>query len=850
MTPQLLTGNKALREQKRKPQQEMTTIYAGWAMLAFSVLLYTWQETKASNNEDYAINLFFIHYFLALAYSGYLLYNGALGIRRSWHREHINKTTALLALFLVSAFALNRIIMVFHDFTPWLCVYLVSTCVSILSLHVYQALPKWVNRIQYALLGAGIVLFSYLTISLAGVYPFGFLGTLALGIGAHAFVPFFLLIAFISVAYHQRVATKASMHWITGGALAIGIFVTAFVVEWNTRVTRLEKLANDSVLFPEGQLPTWVSIAENISDDWITERILKSDLVYHTTPALFADWFSLNGPSLWDVAKEHDPLVLIANHLTRAKLPEEDRIKILKALSNKRHQAEERLWSGEHLTTSYIVTDVDIYSGLRIAYTEKYISIRNNELVRGRWTDNEEAIYTFQLPEGSVVSALSLWVNGVEEKGILTSKGKASTAYNTIVGVEMRDPSVVHWQEGNTVTVRVFPCTNKEERRFKIGVTSPLPTEGGKVVYRNLTFDGPDPSDAKETIRIRIRGDQDVTMPKGFKQDDNGDYIAEQSFDPDLDFSFPAKPLITNGFTFSGNTYSVTEHTPAFETKRFENLYLDLNHTWSKDELSSVRISADQYNVFVYRQGQFVRLTPVNWDKVTNELRDRNFSLFPFYLLTDIDNSLVITKGDPFTPRLSDFHDSPFAKGMADFVTNGKKANVFCFEDGGSTYINSLREFRALQFFSGDIEELAGILGKNRFVKSPEDENTVVINDAALAIKKSASSGTQGAHNRAPDHIARLFIYNDIMRKIGADYFRGELNDDLVAEAAKGYVVTPVSSLIVLESQQDYDRFEISDREDSLFNASRDSAGSVPEPHEWALIILFILFVIYVKVRN
>ena len=65
-------------------------------------------------------------------------------------------------------------------------------------------------------------------------------------------------------------------------------------------------------------------------------------------------------------------------------------------------------------------------------------------------------------------------------------------------------------------------------------------------------------------------------------------------------------------------------------------------------------------------------------------------------------------------------------------------------------------------------------------------------------------------------------------------------------EARKAYVVTPVSSLVVLETQQDYDRFKIQDTDNSLKNASMKSKGAVPEPHEWALIIAVALVLFYV----
>jgi XrtN system VIT domain protein len=89
------------------------------------------------------------------------------------------------------------------------------------------------------------------------------------------------------------------------------------------------------------------------------------------------------------------------------------------------------------------------------------------------------------------------------------------------------------------------------------------------------------------------------------------------------------------------------------------------------------------------------------------------------------------------------------------------------------------------------------------------------------------------------------------MRNIGSDYFNDDYIDEaLVEEAATAYVVSPVSSLIVLETQEDYKRFGIHDIDNSLLNASKNSSGAVPEPHEWMLIILFLTFIAYTIYRS
>ncbi len=114
----------------------------------------------------------------------------------------------------------------------------------------------------------------------------------------------------------------------------------------------------------------------------------------------------------------------------------------------------------------------------------------------------------------------------------------------------------------------------------------------------------------------------------------------------------------------------------------------------------------------------------------------------------------------------------------------------------------------------------------------------------------------QPVKQNAPDHLLRLFAYNQIMRQIGEKYLdesymkASEINSALIDQAAKANIITPVSSLIVLETQKDYELFDIKKSKNSLDNASIKNSGAVPEPHEWVLIILFALLVIFYTLRN
>ncbi|MCY1559455.1 XrtN system VIT domain protein [compost metagenome] len=70
-------------------------------------------------------------------------------------------------------------------------------------------------------------------------------------------------------------------------------------------------------------------------------------------------------------------------------------------------------------------------------------------------------------------------------------------------------------------------------------------------------------------------------------------------------------------------------------------------------------------------------------------------------------------------------------------------------------------------------------------------------------------------------------------------------SDAIMQLARAANIVTPVSSLVVLESQQDYERFDLKSDPEGLGNAALANQGAVPEPHEWVLLIAGAMLVFY-----
>ena len=817
----------------------------GLTLIGLSGLLFCLPELKGITLErDNFLGIFFLHYAFSAGYFLLLLFSGLLRFRRKTPKNYTENLFLFLVLGLISAFALNREIPVFETSATWLAAFLVTLCAALITVCFRRKLPEPVTVGLYFLLGAGLILHLYFSFYLVPLYMIGLLGAVALGFSLHVFVPLFSLLIIGAHVYAEARKSKAIKYAVVSGLTLPLVTLGFFLLGWENIRTQINYALNESSLTAD-PLPKWVAVSRSLPATPLAEKVIKTDLIYSTpSNSFFGNWMNLPNRSFGETRK-HDPLVMISCLLLgKPELTEDERIKILEAMYDSRHKAQERLWRGEHLQTTNVTSNVLIYPEFLMAYTEKVLSIKNTE---AREWSQQEAIYTFHLPEGGVVTSLSLWINGQEEKGILTTKAKADSAYKTIVGVEARDPSVVHWQEGNRVTVRVFPCTPQENRQFKIGVTAPLQKAGNKLLYQNLYFDGPETVNATESVQVKFsQKPEELELPFSFSTQNPTVFTANRGYRPYWEIEMKAPELSTAGFSFDGHTYKVQEYRKQYAAFQPEKIYLDLNNSWTSDELYALWDVLKDRPVYVYQQ-EMVRLTAENLETVFKALQKQNFSLFPFHKIQDPARALVISKSGAVSPNLKDLQGSYFSEGLTRALQRPEKIRLYNLGTELSPYLKTLKELRTFAYDFGSVPELETLLKKQQFVQSQENERTVVIDNASLMLTEIPGLETSAA----PDHLLRLFTYNHLMQQIARDYFTDNFkNEPIIAAAQKAYVVSPVSSLIVLETQQDYDRFNIHDSANkSLRNASMHGAGSVPEPHEWFLIIMVATVAVYLYFR-
>ena len=108
-----------------------------------------------------------------------------------------------------------------------------------------------------------------------------------------------------------------------------------------------------------------------------------------------------------------------------------------------------------------------------------------------------ESRMTLALPPGGVVSRATLWVNGQEREAAFAARGAARAAYESVV-MARRDPLLVTTNGADQVFVQMFPVPAHGNAKLRIGITAPLALgKDGRatlalpaIVDRNFSIDG------------------------------------------------------------------------------------------------------------------------------------------------------------------------------------------------------------------------------------------------------------------------------------------------------------------------------------------------------------------------
>ncbi|MGE9310265.1 XrtN system VIT domain-containing protein [Niabella sp. CJ426] len=786
-----------------------------------------------------SMGIFFAGYFVTIIY---IIVNFLSGERGT--DPYRNNVVIALSCLMWCGFILNRDMRLVPEISGFSLATL--TMLFVVGIAVQSSIKyNWVIKLLYFMYGIAMFMLLLFVIYFVVLMPMGLIGMVALGMGGLVFLPLICFCYFGSRIARDLKDRREMIYPFFSGFGAVIVFVIIKIILLTTAVNKVERSLALTHYNHKADLPEWITVTKNLELNGTLEDII----LYNLSTPFFQDLasedlFRFNTGSNRAFEFKHNPIAELAYvFVPRLSLTEDEMLSVLGFYYNHNYIKEKRLWDGESVKTNKLWSEVMLYPGYHLAYTETIFNITNTGFGNG------EAIYTISMPPHSIVTSLSLWINGVEEKAVLTSKEKAEKAYNNIVGVQQRDPSLVQWREGNKVSLRVFPVTKEMPRKVKIGITSPLELNGKELAYTPIKIIGQDIQNAERMVKVQTIDDSAIPDNGILKKDENGWWVRPE-FASDFRLTIPVKPLSSNTFNWKGREYTAMPYKKLHDKKAFATLVLDVNKAWSQEEWNTI-MAINGPDKKVYFNNEWKTVAPANRDELFDELHRQNFSFIPVASLDS--TTLVVTKSTSVSPNFEDLLDTDYGRIITSKMNQGQRCAVYHLSAFTNDFWNTLNERKWILSDYGTTRELKALLEEGVFIKDNIIDNSIDIPFAGLSIRELPAD-SKGATGNGTNHLYRMYAYNKLM---GNYHFKDSsealINKGYLELAKDANIVSPISSLVVLETQADYKNNAIDVKNNGLGNANMKNHGAVPEPHEWALIIIGaagLLYYVYKRKKH
>lgn len=742
----------------------------------------------------------------------------------------------------IGCFCTNIFINIFENLPIWVYLTTFTFCFSCFVIY-NQIKNKTINAVAYLINGITITLIFYYALYLIPFSIISFFGILALGLGFYGLVPCIVLLVHAVTLINLASENKKNLALFASGICSVVVSLVVFTFLLNAEAEAMRKnFITKSFEKTTNELPNYILISQHLKPNFFNEILLKKGIVYIASDNFFEfRGFDSFGHKQYNERKEHNPFYNIAYlMIDDIGISADDQINILKSNFDKRLETEEQLWSGEDLITKNIKEDVKLFPKERLAYTEITMDIACKEKT---WRD-EEAIYSFQLPEGSVATSLSLWVNGNERKGVLTTKEKAKKAYNQIVGVEARDPSLMQWKEGNRVVVRVFPVNFDLPRTFKCGFTTPLKADAKKLNYNSIQIKGPNLAKAATLSRIQVTDNSKFESSKEFELTDKF-YINESKGLDDWQATLPMnKETFSNAFVWKDKSYQIQPLEKQSESFAPKEIIVDLNSNWTSEEVKEL-VAIPSKKFYVLGIDSKEEINSENYETVFAKYKNLQYSLIPLYQASD--SSLVVTKCGPFSANFEELESTIFLKKLRE-NTKSKHLKVINIGNEMNPFWQTIKEQNYVDYSKLSLPECTKAIRENSFISLKNAENRVNIETAGISINENPA--TVNSENTGINHIYRMYAFGKVLTEHVAQEGDSLANNNYIYLAKDANIVTPISSLIVLETDEDYEKNGIEKNVNTLGNASINNDGSVPEPYEWLMILIGLSALVFYYKRQ
>jgi hypothetical protein len=481
-----------------------------------------------------------------------------------------------------------------------------------------------------------------------------------------------------------------------------------------------------------------------------------------------------------------------------------------------------------------------------VAYLEWTLEFRNaSALMR-------EARAQIALPPGGVVSRATLWVNGEEREAAFASREAARKAYENVVR-RMQDPLLVTTRGGDRVLAQAFPIPpNGGTIKIRLGITAPVElssTRAGGVVLpaivdRNFTIG----DSAPHAVWIESR--QALSLSGGPLAADSmpgGSYRVSGSLSDAalsgrrMKIEVARDPAATTRLARLGDNASIRQEVrPSVAGKPNALMILvdaSLRMSGHVEGLISAldKIPQGLPTGVVIGSDQPVTVPIAPWNASHKAEAIRVLRATRFVGGADNTDGIVtalkdlerITEGQILwvhAPQPVAFAASqPRLEQATARLSRLAPVMLYEVEAGPNQLLNdapwswSARTLPRLSDVEGDV-------GRYFELSLGDGARPEIVRTELIEPKTDLPRGS--------DHIARLWAKDTILvealRKPSGD------RSEVVKLAAAYQLVTPVSGAVVLETARQY-------QEAGLKPVASGTVPTVPEPHEWALLLIALL---------
>ncbi len=474
------------------------------------------------------------------------------------------------------------------------------------------------------------------------------------------------------------------------------------------------------------------------------------------------------------------------------------------------------------------------------AYTEWTYTLKNDSKYR------READFIVQLPKDSVVSRVTLWVHGEPREATFAGRGKATAAYEAVVR-KAKDPILVSEIGPNRIRVRMFPMLAGKTMKARIGITTPLHlSQEGNTLSLAKIIAGNVSHDVSHRVWMESKSEIQTSLIKT-ELDEQAYQIRGDISDKEL-----ASLAIKTAFF---KTRSLTKKNDIFATQSLtmqapqnRNLiFLVDGSIRMKNAVGELRQAFDRLNfegevslLFVNDESEISeKITRKKWSKVTREEFKNELSKFRFIGGRETSKALDLAQ--------------KFSKSENDIIIWIHAAQTVTFSEANVGY-HFTTPIIDVQVDGGrdvNLEALhleAKVEGLPRQSTLTEDLGAYFETLSKPTVKRKVVYGldndprTDGQDwHQTSDHLFRLAARDEVDRLLLASK-----REEAIKMAHENQIVTRVSAAVVLETEEQY-------KQNGLDQANGKGVPTVPEPEEWALMIIgafFLLFVLWRKRKD